>query len=240
MLRSLTGKPKVFHVRVQEFARTGVYSMAQQEYMDDNFGTAKRNMVRNILDRHMKEGMDYLRRGEKLTLLKGGAELLLQEFSYVSQSFLVQEKRSKLGTTYIFETKIFDGTTPVGNGFGSSSTWEIKSAEKTDPIIINTAIKIGKKRSFVDAVLSATGSSAFFTQDIGEDFSKPADAGITANQIRYIHALMEPGNIDNEMVETMMHEMGADSIQSLSKANASKLIEMILSYLRENNSCSPE
>ena len=33
---------------------------------------------------------------------------------------------------------------------------------------MNSAIKMAKKRSFVDAVLTATASSWLFTQDIGD------------------------------------------------------------------------
>jgi len=96
------------------------------------------------------------------------------------------------------------------NLLGSGSTWEIKGADKTNPLIINATIKIVKKRSFIDAVLSSTGSSAFFTQDIGEGFTNPSKAGITANQIRYIHSLMESGGIDGETIHEMMHQIDAE------------------------------
>jgi hypothetical protein len=40
--------------------------------------------------------------------------------------------------------------------------------------VFNTVLKMGKKRAFVDAVLSATAASDIFTQDIEEMKQKPA------------------------------------------------------------------
>lgn len=49
--------------------------------------------------------------------------------------------------------------------------------ENPDPYtLVNTILKMAKKRSLVDATLSATRSSALFTQDM-EDFATPDDDG---------------------------------------------------------------
>ena len=66
---------------------------------------------------------------------------------------------------------IFQDEKIVGNGFGSCSTSEI-DPERKDAGATNTAIKIAKKRSFVNAALTATGASSLFTQDLGEGFQQ--------------------------------------------------------------------
>lgn len=51
-------------------------------------------------------------------------------------------------------------------GIGSCNSKERKYIKQDSYSIINTILKMAKKRAFVDAVLSATRSSGIFTQDI--------------------------------------------------------------------------
>jgi hypothetical protein len=126
-----------------------------------------RERVRSAMEK-MKEGRDYVRSGDRYTLLKGGAEMILSEFGFSSQSLISGEKRYRGNITYTMETRIFKDGNMVANGFGSCSTSEITGENQDISRRMKSAIKIAKKRSFVDAVHTATASSWFFTQDIGD------------------------------------------------------------------------
>lgn len=54
----------------------------------------------------------------------------------------------------------------VGQGVGSCNSWEKKYAPLEVDDVKNTVLKVGKKRAYVDAVLSACRLSDFFTQDV--------------------------------------------------------------------------
>ena len=205
--------------------------MGLQEELLETARMEKRELILRVFRDKMKEGSDYMRRGEKMTLLKGGAELLLQEFLLTSQSFMVEERKGK-NEMFVFETRVFHDGEIVGNGFGSCFTSEI-DPERKDASATNTAIKIAKKRSFVDAALTATGASSLFTQDLGEGFST-GTARITQNQVNYIKRLVESGNIEPEVFRGFLKDFGSESMESLSRSDASKIIGTILQFLREN------
>ena len=189
--------------------------------------TKNRERIRSVMER-MREGKDYIRSGEKYTLLKGGAEMIMAEFGYTSQSIICESKRYRNNTTYTMETRIFGNGIMVANGFGSCSTSEVKGDEEMSRKM-NSAIKIAKKRSYVDAVLTATASSWIFTQDTGESvIEKP----MTPNQERFIKDLMERGSISQDMLYEIMPELKGITMGEMSKAEASRVIEALLKYIR--------
>ena len=187
-----------------------------------------RERVRAVMER-MKEGRDYVRSGDRFTLLKGGAEMLLAEFGFSSQSFICAEKRYKGDVTYTMETRVFSGGNMIANGFGTCSTSELPQENQDMSRRMNSAIKIAKKRSFVDAVLTATASSWLFTQDIGDmNVEKP----MTPNQERYIRSLMDQGGIDQDMIYEIMPELNGTILEEMSRSEASRLIEALIEYVR--------
>jgi len=187
-----------------------------------------REKVRSAMER-MKEGRDYVRSGDRFTLLKGGAEMLLAEFGFTSQSMICSEKRYGGNLTYTMETRVFNGGIMMANGFGTCSTSELPQDDQDMSRRMNSAIKIARKRSFVDAVLTATGSSWIFTQDIGDmNIEKP----MTPNQERYIRSLMEQGGINQDMIYEIMPELRGTVLEEMSKTEASKLIEALIEYMR--------
>ena len=168
-----------------------------------------RERVRAVMER-MKEGRDYVRSGDRFTLLKGGAEMLLAEFGFSSQSFICTEKRYRGDLTYTMETRVFSGGNMIANGFGTCSTSELPQENQDMSRRMNSAIKVAKKRSFVDAVLTATASSWLFTQDIGDmNVEKP----MTPNQERYIRSLMDQGGLDQDMIYEIMPDLNGACIQ---------------------------
>lgn len=187
-----------------------------------------RERVRAVMER-MKEGRDYVRSGDRFALLKGGAEMLLAEFGFSSQSIIFAEKRYRGDVTYTMETRIFSGGNMIANGFGTCSTSELPQENQDISKRMNSAIKKAKKRSFVDAVLTATASSWLFTQDIGDmNVEKP----MTPNQERYIRSLMDQGGLDQDMIYEIMPELNGTILEEMSRSEASRLIESLIEYMR--------
>ena len=187
-----------------------------------------RERVRAVMER-MKEGRDYVRSGDRFTLLKGGAEMLLAEFGFFSQSIICAEKRYRGDVTYTMETMVFSGGNMIANGFGTCSTSELPQENQDMSRRMNSAIKMAKKRSFVDAVLTATASSWLFTQDIGDmNVEKP----MTPNQERYIRSLMVQGGLDQDMIYEIMPELNGTILEEMSRYEASRLIEALIEYMR--------
>ena len=187
-----------------------------------------RERVRAVMER-MKEGRDYVRSGDRFTLLKGGAEMLLAEFGFSSQSIICAEKRYRGDVTYTMETRVFSGGNMIANGFGTCSTSELPQENQDISKRMNSAIKKAKKRSFVDAVLTATASSWLFTQDIDDmNVEKP----MTPNQERYIRSLMDQGGLDQDMIYEIMPELNGTILEEMSRSEASKLIEALIEYMR--------
>ena len=187
-----------------------------------------RERVRAVMER-MKEGRDYVRSGDRFTLLKGGAEMLLAEFGFSSQSIICAEKRYRGDVTYTMETRVFSGGNMIANGFGTCSTSELPQENQDMSRRMNSAIKMARKRSFVDAVLTATASSWLFTQDIGDmNVEKP----MTQNQERYIRSLMDQGGLDQDMIYEIMPELNGTILEEMSRSEASRLIEALIEYMR--------
>ena len=187
-----------------------------------------RERVRAVMER-MKEGRDYVRSGDRFTLLKGGAEMLLAEFGFSSQSIICAEKRYRGNVTYTMETRVFSGGNMIANGFGTCSTSELPQENQDMSKRMNSAIKMAKKRSFVDAVLTATASSWLFTQDIGDmNVEKP----MTPNQERYIRSLMDQGGLDQDMIYEIMPDLNGTILEEMSRSEASRLIEALIEYMR--------
>jgi len=75
------------------------------------------------------------------------------------------EKGSSLGLyRYVVTCKLYRGDMCVGEGVGSCSSLESKYIRNPRDFE-NTVLKIAKKRSFVDAILTTLGLSDRFTQD---------------------------------------------------------------------------
>jgi hypothetical protein len=81
---------------------------------------------------------------------------------------------------------------PPGQGYVEIQTrkgtaWKRKVPAENPADLINTILKMAKKRALVDAVLSVTRSSGLFTQDL-EDYAPPAPALATPAQLERLTA----------------------------------------------------
>lgn len=172
--------------------------------------THQMSLIKQVMEQNMEKGHDYGvipgTKGNKPTLLKPGAEKLCKLF-FLAPTYA--EKETDLGNghkdcSYICSiTQIHTGRV-WGEGIGSCSTMESKYRYRKDfsgkgrvenPDIAdqwNTVRKMGKKRAFVDAILTVTAASAIFTQDVGDDddAAKVEDkaTGETAQTTREISA----------------------------------------------------
>ena len=130
--------------------------------------------IETVIKTHLKAGIDYdtiPNCGRKPTLLKAGAEHLAQIFKFRTMSEIVNrvEMLEKSLVLYEFKTTVYNAKGEiVAIGYGSCNTLERKYQKQGLAAALNTVIKMARKRSFVDAILSATSASRIFTQDIEE------------------------------------------------------------------------
>lgn len=109
--------------------------------------------------------------GRKPSLLKAGAEHLAQIFNFRTSSVVINRviEVDKNFILYEVATTVFNSNGDiVAVGLGSCNSLERKFVKQGFAASLNTIIKMARKRSYVDAILSATSASRIFTQDIEE------------------------------------------------------------------------
>lgn len=130
--------------------------------------------IETVIKTHLKAGVDYdtiPNCGRKPTLLKAGAEHLASIYGFRTTSEIVNrvEVLEKNFVLYEFKTTVYNVEGKViAIGYGSANTQERKFIKQGFAASLNVVLKIARKRSFVDAVLTATSASRIFTQDIEE------------------------------------------------------------------------
>ena len=128
--------------------------------------------IEEIVSTYLKPGTDYNTIpgcGRKPALLKAGAEKIAAIYDYRCTSRIVHriENFEKLFVLYEVETTISDkDRNIISVGLGSCNSKERKYQRTDFAGNLNTILKMAKKRSYVDAVLTACHGSGVFTQDI--------------------------------------------------------------------------
>ena len=127
--------------------------------------------IDTIIATQLKLGTDYAYIpgcGRKPALLKAGAEHLAAIFGFRSTSEIVHRIEDVKDGFILYEiaTTLYDQQgNIVATGLGSCNSRERRyTRDFADSL--NTIIKMAKKRSYVDAVLTACHASGVFTQDI--------------------------------------------------------------------------
>ena len=109
----------------------------------------------------------------KPSLFKSGAEKLCDVYGLSKKIEVINRVEDWNAKVFHYEVKVSLINKRTGlmeaEGIGSCNSHERRYANQEAFSIINTLVKMAKKRALVDAVLSATRSSALFTQDV-EDF----------------------------------------------------------------------
>ena len=125
-----------------------------------------------VVAKYLKAGVDYAvipGCGKKPALLKAGAEKLAEIYGFRTTSRVINrvERYDQLFVLYEVQTTVYDNEgNIVAEGLGSCTTKERKYQKGDFAANLNTVLKMSKKRSYVDSILTATHASRVFTQDI--------------------------------------------------------------------------
>lgn len=131
-------------------------------------------MLQSFVKDMMIPNVDYgiIKGCSKPSLLKPGAEKLCEIFGLSKQIEVLNRIENWDKGLFHYEIKVTLVSKRTGmieaEGIGCCNTMERKFKTQDSYSIVNTIVKMAKKRALVDAVLSATRSSGIFTQDIEE------------------------------------------------------------------------
>jgi hypothetical protein len=186
----------------------------------------------------MQEGVDYGRVEvySKPTLLKPGAEKLCDAFGFSKQVDVIRriEEWEKVFFAYEVKVTLINKQTGMmeAEGIGSCNSREKSFVHQDHYTLVNTFLKMAKKRALIDAVLSATRASGIFTQDI-EDLAeaqiKHNNEPATPKQREMIYRLVAEMNMHpNTVKELMMQMYQVDHSTKLTKQQASSFIQDLL------------
>lgn len=133
------------------------------------------DVVAKILKPHVDYGI--IPGCRKPSLLKAGAEKLAAYYAYSTSIEVLNryENYEKGLVAYEIKTTVRSATgTVIAEGIGAANSRERKFLRGDFFSQINTVLKMAKKRAYVDGILTATGSSSLFTQDM-EDIAAGND-----------------------------------------------------------------
>lgn len=208
-------------------------------------------MLQQFVKKYMTKGEDY---GEvpgikKPTLLKPGAEKLCDVYGF-SKLVEVQNRVEEWEKGFFhYEVKVTLLNKKNGlieaEGVGACNSKEKKYRYQDAYTLVNTILKMAKKRALVDAVLSATRSSGMFTQDIEDleesfvqklDTPKPS----TEKQRRYIHTLSKDRQFTEDQLRIFCtNVLGQEKpSKDWSSEEASRIIEALAPVNTEQGSGS--
>lgn len=205
----------------------------------------------------MVKGEDY---GEipgisKPTLLKPGAEKLCEIYGLAISPRIANRIEDWEQGLFHYEVHVDLISKRTGQlvatGVGSANSKEkryVAGKQQDSFTIVNTILKMAKKRALIDAVLSATRSSGLFTQDVedivGEDIvtpikrTEPHEAGesegpelATEAQRTAIHAIARKLKIEpQELYRSKGFPLHTNE---LTKKQASEIIEELKKFEKE-------
>lgn len=133
-------------------------------------------MLQNFVKEMMIPDIDYgiIPGCKKPSLYKSGAEKLCDIFGLSKHIEITNRLEDWESKIFHFEVKAVLINKRTGHieaeGIGCCNNKEKKYSSQDAYNVINTILKMAKKRALIDAVLSATRSSGIFTQDV-EDFA---------------------------------------------------------------------
>lgn len=207
-----------------------------------------RKLQRDVLEEGIDYGFPAGRRSpeQKPSLYKSGAEKLLRLFNLSPSFEIISEKETDDFIMYKFKCILRSATgRPIGEGYGACNSREKQGWNANPWAFQNNILKMAKKRSLVDAVLTGLGASNVFTQDIEdlveeEPAQKPSKStkNATQNQLRYLEDLLaqlaqKKRQRKEHYIEYIKKAEGVDDLSALSKEKASELIDRIQKALEE-------
>lgn len=187
----------------------------------------------------MVKGVDYgLVVGfSKPTLLKPGAEKLCDVFGFSKTVEVINRIEQWENGIFSYEVKMTLTNKENGvieaEGLGSCNSKEASFQHQDPYTIVNTVLKMAKKRALIDAVLSATRASGLFTQDVENSPKHPpikrGDELATKLQLQTIFRVVAELNMRPEVAKEMMQmTYQVDHSTKLTKKQVSDFIQDLL------------
>lgn len=179
------------------------------------------DILKKFVDELMTPGIDYgiVPGVNKPTLLKPGAEKLCDVFGFSKRVEVTNRLEDWYRGVFHYEVRVTLICKRSGmieaEGIGCCNSKESAYKDQSGHDVVNTIMKMAKKRALIDAVLSATRSSDLFTQDIeemewlsnkGSKTSSPSALPATRKQLSFIFSIVEQKQILVEKVKSMMQE----------------------------------
>ena len=204
--------------------------------------------LKKFVDELMAPGVDYgvIPGVDKPSLLKPGAEKISDAFGYTKKVEVVNRVEDWHRGIFHYEVRVslLSRKTNVieCEGIGCCNTRESRFANQRGYDVMNTVLKMAKKRALVDAVLTATRSSDLFTQDVeemdwlwdksrikGEQKKTDGNSPATMKQLSQIFSVVALKKLSVEKVKTTMFE---NYKVTESKRLSSQQADEFLKYLK--------
>jgi len=197
------------------------------------------DLLQQFVKKMMIVGQDYgiIEGYQKPTLLKPGAEKLCNIFGFSKQVSINNRIEDWEKGFFAYEVKITltqkENGIVEAEGLGSCNSKEVAFQHQDPYTIVNTILKMAKKRALVDAVLSATRASGIFTQDI-EDIPlltshKGGDKAATAKQLQLLFKTVTELKMSPAVAKEMMWmTYQVDRSTKLTRQQASSFIQDLL------------
>lgn len=199
----------------------------------------------------------------KPTLLKPGAEKLCEIYGLAPTIDITNRTEDWEKGFFHYEVccRLISKRTGiiVAEGVGSANSREKRYKNQDAYTLVNTILKMAKKRALVDAALSATRSSGLFTQDIEDSDldtengerqanhrqssrqGSPANADATEAQRKKIYALVKSLSWTSDMaIREIESRFGKKSTKALTKNEASGFIEYLTQLTQAPADSAPE
>lgn len=191
----------------------------------------------------LKRGTDFgvIPGTKQPSLFKAGAQKIANAFGLL-QHFTVESSIEDAQTPVFFYrvrcdlVKIAqDGTEYVfTTGHGSANTMERRNGRNSAWDSANATLKMAEKRALTAAVLSVSGLSDMFTQDMeNEDFMGQEvnivkdDDVITKKQMKYLYATASSFNLTTEDAKNIIAEFGYKSSTEIKVKDFETIMETI-------------
>lgn len=210
------------------------------------------NLLKEFVRKHMILGEDYghIPGVPKPTLLKPGAEKLCDVYGLSKLVDITNRIEDFEKGFFHYEVKVtlINKKTNMieAEGVGSCNSKEKKYRYQDPFTLVNTFLKMAKKRALIDAVLSATRSSGLFTQDVEdleletaskkkEEVKKFEESEATEKQKKLIRSLAkQKGLSDEELQKLCFSVTNKEGSKDWTKEDASNVIQVLYEYKVEN------
>ncbi len=179
--------------KIISFSKTGINSGSLVPEFAIRLKEAKKciDTLKKFVDEMMIPGVDYgiVPEVNKPTLLKPCAEKLCDVYGFSISIEITNRLEDWYRGMFHYEVKITLYCKRSGiieaEGIGCCNSRETAYKDQSGNDVINSILKMAKKRAFIDAVLSATRSSNIFTQDIEEMewLHNKSSKGITSKSV---------------------------------------------------------